>query len=72
MKEQLESLKRRLWQAAGDAWLESNEYYDKRDTPEFDRARYDEMAAYEQILFDAAQQVTNALKVIEIVEAKTA
>lgn len=72
MKDQLESLKRRLWHAAGDAWLESNEYYDKRDTPEFDQARYDEMYACEQILFEAAQQVTDALKVIKIVEAKTA
>ena len=69
MKERLESLRRRLWQAAGDAWIEGNEYYDKRDTPEFNRARYDEMTAGETILFDAAKQVSDALKVIEIVEA---
>ena len=69
MKDQLESLSRRLWQAAGDAWIEGNEYYDKYGTPEFDRARYDEMTACEQILFDAAKQVSDALKVIEIVEA---
>lgn len=69
MKEQLESLKQRLWNAAGDAWIEGNEYFDKHGTPDFDPARYDEMAACERILFDAAKQVTDALKVIEIVEA---
>ncbi len=70
MYEQIKTLERRLWNAAGDAWLEGNEYYDKRDTPEFDRARYDEMTACETILFDAAQRVTDALKVISIVEAQ--
>lgn len=72
MKEKLESLKRRLWDAAGEAWIEGNEYFFKYDTPEFDQARYDEMAACERILFDAAQQVTDALKVIEIVEEQSA
>ena len=70
---QLNKLINQLSVAAGDAWLENNDYYfANKDTPAFDRKLYRELQTREKILFDAWERVQSAKSTLqEILEATT-
>lgn len=68
MTEQLKTLESRLSKAAGDAWLEANEYYFDVCNRDNNDPHYRELLAREKILFDAWNKVKAALEIVEIVD----
>ena len=61
-------LRKRLWKASGDWWLDNNAYYiANKDKPDFDKAEYARRLECEKAIDQAVADIDKAIEVLRSV-----